>query len=442
MNRLKLNFSLQTAEERNQFLQDYLVQFDNLNEKELETIANYLLWGKTKNGKALGAGIEIKTRNGTWDKKDKSESLEALLENPGFNDASLQQLNEVPPTKVSRQVFSRSEARKNAPALVLGVLEDLWKQIDRLDLLLNYYDLKTGKRINPPREELERKFSEKEKEELKEKVEHLNQYQYLKKRHELVELRREQYTLRDSYCETVVGAQSHYYQESHDGQISFDADVEVYPLGIINGSEVSKLIFDKDFSPRALNEDQLRLISDWFWKKHEVKKGLDFRKLEDVYQIFLNFFELKDQHEVSRVNFDVYENSDQLLKTLKFYTDMADLTDIQREILELKIKKVKNQEVAKQINQKYGKGYTANYISTIFKQKIIVRINEAAQLHWDVIENCFYPENFKRCTCCGRELLLDPRNFVRKSRSKDGFNSKCKRCEKKEREAKKKVGKK
>lgn len=118
---------------------------------------------------------------------------------------------------------------------------------------------------------------------------------------------------------------------------------------------------------------------------------------------------------------------------------MADLTDIQREILELKIRKIKNQDVAKQINEKYGKSYTANYISTIFKQKIIVRINEAAQLHWDVIENCFYPENFKKCTGCGRELLLDPRNFVRKSRSKDGFNSKCKRCEKKERQ-KKKIG--
>ena len=118
--------------------------------------------------------------------------------------------------------------------------------------------------------------------------------------------------------------------------------------------------------------------------------------------------------------------------------DIADLTDIQREILDLKIKKVRNQDIAKYVNGKYGKGYTANYISTIFRQKIIVRINEAAQLHWDVIENCFYPENFKKCTSCGRELLLDSRNFVRKSRSKDGFNSKCKRCEKKERQNRKK----
>ena len=438
MNRLKLNFSLQTAEERNQFLKDYLVQFDNLNERELETIANYLLWGKTADGTALGAGIDIKTRNGTWDKKEKSESLEALLENPGFNDASLRQLNEVPPTKVGRQVFSRSEARKNAPTFLLEVFENLWTQIDELDLLLNYYDLGSGKRINPPRDELLKKFTTEEQEQLKEKASHLNQYQYLKKRHELVELRREQYTLRDSYTGTVVCGQSHYYQNHELESISFDEDVEVYPLGIINGEEASRLIFDRNFSPRALNERQLKLISDWFWRKHTDKVGIDFRKLEDVYQIFLNFYELKDQFAASQERYDVYNNSDQLLDTLKFYMDMADLTDIQREILDLKINKVRNQDIAKQINRKYGKGYTANYISTIFRQKIIARINEAAQLHWDVIENCFYPENFKKCTSCGRELLLDSRNFVRKSRSKDGFNSKCKRCEKKERQRKKK----
>ena len=433
MNRLKLDFSLQTAEERNQFLQTYLVQFDDLTEKELETIANYLLWGKTESGEALGSGIEIKTRNGTWDKKDNSESLEALLENPGFNDASLKSLNEIPPTKVTRQVFSRSEARKNAPDFLLKTFEHLWEQIDKLDLLLNYYDLKTGKRINPPREELEQKFTEEERLHLKEKAAHLNQYQYLKKRHELVELRRQQYTLKDSYSEAVVSSQSHYYQEGQGDILTFDADIEVYPLGVVNGGEVSRLIFDRNFSPRALNEEQLQLISDWFWKKHRTGRGLDFRKLEDVYQIFLNFYELKDQYEVNREKNDVYNNSDKLLETLQFYIDMADLTDIQREILKLKIGKVKNQDIAKYINKKYEKGYTANYISTIFRQKIIVKINEAAQLHWDVIENCFYPENFKKCSCCGRELLLDSRNFVRKSRSKDGFNSKCKRCEKKER---------
>ena len=97
----------------------------------------------------------------------------------------------------------------------------------------------------------------------------------------------------------------------------------------------------------------------------------------------------------------------------------------------------KNIDIAGYINKKYGKSYTANYISTIFKQKIIVKINEAVKLHQDTIENCFFKENFKRCTDCGRILLLDGRNWVKKSRSKDGFQNRCKRCE---RELRKKKG--
>ena len=126
-----------------------------------------------------------------------------------------------------------------------------------------------------------------------------------------------------------------------------------------------------------------------------------------------------------------------LLKTLGFYEEIADLTDVQREILALKEKKEKNVDIAGYVNKKYGKSYTANYISTIFKQKIIGKINDAAALHQDTIENCFFPENFKRCTECGRILLLDKRNWVKKSRSKDGFQSRCKRCERENRKRKK-----
>ena len=98
---------------------------------------------------------------------------------------------------------------------------------------------------------------------------------------------------------------------------------------------------------------------------------------------------------------------------------------------------MKNQDIAGYINKKYGKSYTANYISTIFKQKIIVKIVEAAALHRDTIENCFFEENFKACSCCGKILLLDSRNWIRKARSKDGFQNRCKICEREMRKKKK-----
>ena len=99
----------------------------------------------------------------------------------------------------------------------------------------------------------------------------------------------------------------------------------------------------------------------------------------------------------------------------------------------MKIDKFKNQDIADKVNKKYDKSYTANYISTIFRQKIIPRINETAEFHAKIIENLSFPENFKKCNGCGKILLIDSLNFVRKSRSKDGFSTHCKNCDRLER---------
>ena len=96
--------------------------------------------------------------------------------------------------------------------------------------------------------------------------------------------------------------------------------------------------------------------------------------------------------------------------------------------------KIKNVDIAAEINKKYGKTYTANYISTIFRQRIIPKINEAAKYHEKIISNIFFEEEFKTCCACGRVLLRDTTNFTRKARSKDGLTSRCKECEKKARQ--------
>jgi hypothetical protein len=126
------------------------------------------------------------------------------------------------------------------------------------------------------------------------------------------------------------------------------------------------------------------------------------------------------------------------MRTLQFYIQQAELTDIQREILILKLKKEKNTDISPYINKKYDKSYTPNYISTIFKQKIIVKIAEAARMHEEVISNIFFPENFKQCSCCGEMLLRCPEIFTRKSRAIDGYSARCKICEKKARKGEEK----
>ena len=76
MNRLKLDFSLETAEERKNFIDTYIVQFPDLTNSEAETIANYLLWGKTEEGVALGADTDLNTK---WTKANETDSLESIL---------------------------------------------------------------------------------------------------------------------------------------------------------------------------------------------------------------------------------------------------------------------------------------------------------------------------------------------------------------------------
>ena len=110
-NRLKLDFSIQSTDGRRDFVSEYVTQpqFQRvpLTSDELETIANYILWGKDTDGLNVTqrGEIQIETRNKTW-QRDNTESLDALMESPTFSEASLRRPTEAR-TRVAREVFDR-----------------------------------------------------------------------------------------------------------------------------------------------------------------------------------------------------------------------------------------------------------------------------------------------------------------------------------------------
>jgi hypothetical protein len=108
--------------------------------------------------------------------------------------------------------------------------------------MINFYELRHGKRKNPPRDALLAKFSDEEQETMREAITHWNQYRYLKMRHQLVDLRREQYTLRDSYQTTIIpqGALTPIIVEESP---QIDCDITVLPLGTKNTSNAALLVF-------------------------------------------------------------------------------------------------------------------------------------------------------------------------------------------------------
>lgn len=434
--RLKLDWTLNSASERVQFINKYMEDFSSKytpTDDELEMAANYVLWGKDPNGTsyAKSGEIEIETRNKTWT-RDNTDSLDEMLESPTFCEASLQ--SHAAPTKAHRETFSRSRALNEAPPSIRESFISLFKEIDTLDLCINFYELAHGKRKNPPREELIQKFTPAEQELFKEKVTHWNQFLYLKKRHLLVELRREQFTLRDSYAQPIM-RQSIPEPYVEIEAADFDSEIPVFPLGTFNEQPISALIFrDKEnLNPFSFSEEELKKVSKWIWEKENrrgtTKHFFDFCDLENVYQLFQQLSEMEEQKANENTNF--------LIRTLRYYLGFAELNEVQSEILDLKIKKTKNQDIADFINKKYGKAYTANYISTIFRQKIIPKINDAAAFHYRIVQNLFFEEEFKKCNCCGAILLRDPVVFVRKTRAKDGLANRCKKCDKLDRDLKK-----
>lgn len=483
-NRLNLDFSIQSITDRKAFIDTYLQtpQFKNLppTKEELETIANYILWGKEEDGKSLvqKKQIQIKTKNSTWTSQSNLSSLDELFESPTFNEFQLSPLYETHYT-AQKETFSRSNALRDAPPHIKVELQKLFRQIDTLDLLINFYELRTGKRKNPPREALLQEFSNSEQLSIQERSAHLRPYEYLKCRHELVELRKSQFTFRDIYRTPIVRRTLPVV--TREEKPALLSEIQVYPFGLIGKTPIRQKIFRplREISPLDFSEEELQKVSNLYWsfqeeKKETSKSFLDLEKLEHLYRVleeFQNFFREEDRQEIffsektqdffrgdlnrevggsesrkveiptsagalqfsqpkSSPDFDEDNYINELIDTIIFYIKETDLTDIQKEILDLKLRKIPNQNIAKYINEKYEKNYTANYISTIYKQKIIKQTCDTVRRHREIIENLWFPEEFKVCTRCKQSLLKNTDYFIKKSRTKDGFSSRCKKCDK------------
>ena len=424
-NRLSLNFNLETYEERLEFINNYL-ETEEFRENppspaECEKIGDYLLWGKEENGEsaAENAGIEMESH---WSSKP-IESLEALIESPTFNESSLKPLD-APKPLIRKEVFSREDARKNAPEHLKADFEALWTQIDELEFTLNTYEYAHGRRKDPPRIALANRLSEERQTALKESAPQLSPYHYLKLKRQLVTLRQQQYDYKDSYSSMILPRTEQFYTPPAD-PFTFGDEIKVLPLGTITDEP---LLWIKDLNPTAFTEEGLKQVSRFYWK------------LKDQPQFDAMYFDFRDTDHLYALceGWGVYsgeENSKEtrikdLVDTFRYYRKMANLDPILSDLLDLKLQKKDNMKIRQILNEKYAKSYNVNYISTLYCKKILEQIAQAAKDHEMKVENLWFEEEWKKCIDCGKWYLRTADNFVRRAKSKDGFSPRCKACEK------------
>ena len=434
MNRLNLDWSLTLRQERKEFVDKYLESITfKPTEDELCTMADYILWGKETGAEKDGharikhEGLYIESRSNDWT-DERQVSLEGLLETPGFSENEFAR----PTYKKIRHVFSREEARRLASPQILAALEDLWRQIDSTELVISYYELDHGKRKAPIRQALLDRFNKSEHEIFKARAQKLSQYNYLRLKHELVELRTQQYTYQDSYKQTIFSKPSNnsiYYKPEEP--IEFGDDIPVLPLSIRYNSPLYKKLFNFERfpAPEDFDERELKEISMLFWFPGQSSKeeAFDFTNEEHLYKFYSFYSTLEEKIHDEELGED--STLVQFMNTARVYENLAQLEPLHKDLLKWKIQKKSNNEIQDLIKEKYNHSYQINYISTLYC-KTIRTIAETAAFHKEVCENLFFPENFKKCKDCGRSLLLTNRDWVRRARSRDGFSPRCKHCEK------------
>ena len=456
---LSLDWTLETAVERTDFLETYLAnRTAPLSESDLEMCGNYLLWGRGSNGlNAEQEGyVQLERRNSTWASSANTRqisSIEELIENPTFDEAQFHSLADTT-YKTPKPNFSREECLRKAPPEFIPMLRDLFRRIDRVELSIGFYDRAHGKRKTDLPERLTRKFSPEELFDLEERALSWTNGQYLKKKHLLVELRREQYTIKDSFSNTLMARPTNKFVEEVSPTFCGPESVEdgflVLPIGL---SDSARQTQDKSksvnwflaFEELAAKKDdpayqmQARKLEDRLIergicqpqkttkKTQESQKSIapfgfltiDFRNPAHICRLLDSQKLLITDPSLSRVR-----------DTLNFYVRQANLTPVQQKVLELKLAGKQNMDIKEIVNKEFGRSYQTNYISTIYRQYVAPAIADAATRHLEIVRAIAEgPERFKRCSVCGRLLVESETYFIHKSRAKSGFSARCKQCD-------------
>ena len=381
-----------------QFVKDN-IDLSKLTKKELNLITDYILYGKEQDGKSMvdKKEIFIKPKYSSYSRQEPL-SLEELMESPTFDESQL--IKEKTQYKKIKPFLNREKC-KNIPGM-----EQLWKEIDKIDRIIK---LATGE----------------EQPKLNEKVPKLSSKQLYALKHMLIELRREQYLLKDSVYPEIGTKKNigNYYNNPIDYQLNYP----VFPCGLMKEENDIEFIepfrSKKEFKGFNIEEKILEL-------KAQNKHYFNFLDKNHIYQLCLNYYDIKDQ--IEKIPDSPLHN---LLWTLDFYIEKANLSPQQKLILEDKKKRLLNKEIVRHLEEELGIHHQENYISTIWN-KITEQIAAAADLNYDEWLAKDYASAWKKCNCCNKILLKDTRNFVRKSKAADGLTNCCKRCDQKKRKGK------
>lgn len=469
--KIQLDFSKSSLAERLEIAERYA--YSNLSTKNCKHIADYILWSRDVNGVCISKNEDFELSS-KWS-ASQPDSMEAIMEQEG-TPPNFCAVGEIPPTLVRKQKFSRAEALASPLA---PHFKALFEEIDRLDVLISFA---MGKE---PREELINRMEPSCLFALRAKAAKLSPKELQRARHDLVDLRTEQYELRDSYKPQLRNA------KQPMGKMEL-APLEIEPLGLWASptTTLGKFLWADEPTPPANEEERAKLAQalkrllarscKHTTTQTQVEDGLQAGSHErevinlsnatarssrqDIKQTQIEehscqnedglheravTFDLRDPNSWLQLlpyyntiynakleaeeRHDIESEAPALWNTIQYYFDRALMQAEYRLIVEMKSENWRNEDINNELRRRNLKTFSVNYISTIYKKRIPKLLAQAVEAHYELALALDQPDEWKHCSKCGKLLHLDSNHFRRLGKSKDGFVGSCKQCDKKKR---------
>lgn len=405
--KFSLNYDIYSDQDRVKEINKIL---DNLNStpsnSDLELMANYILYGKDENNTNTiqrKETYEEKKRYNSFKKaSEKVESLDAIMDNPMMDQIGFKAMDEKYVYKKIKPSIKRPKFNKEGQIIDVGDsqipgMEQLWESIDRLQKIINIADGKIPPDENPII---------------------TDSYKLYKMRHQLIELRRDQYYLKDLFAPTIKFL-----------------NCKPTPPQLIDWDNDSFYWISKEEWEKKVNSSYIKVSknpNDYEWREDSMVKWVVRHHTFDWENPTHIKYLIDNYSTIWQMAYDQpYSDARILIMDFDRYQTMADLSPLRQHILNRKIDKWTYLNILRELDKEWNIQYNENHICTIVTTEIPQKIAKIARRNRLLLETPI--EERKTCTICKRALPKDYLFFGKNSGRRDGFSSSCKECEKKRR---------
>ena len=379
---------------------------------ELEQMASYILYGKDENGQnsiQRNETIDKEKRYKSYKTKDdKVQSLDEIMEAPGFDEQQLRSAYKRDSYTVPKPCINKPRYDKKTGEMIdpgdsdVPGMREQWEIIDRWQHML---DVAQGK---VPPQEGDTIVSD--------------PYRIYQIKHNLIDIRKHQYYLKDSYKPTLHfqnldHPKPQFYDWSGDSFYWVSRDQWQEKVDHAYTSRVSKNL--ADYETRGEGDD---LEIKWVVCQHTF----DWENPKHV-RALLNHYHTLYENLHDKLN--TYGCT--LLWDFDRYVSLCDFTELRLFLINLRKAGLAYEDILEEMRAKYGMEYSPNYLVSVVSTEVPNKIAKVAKMLR--IENETPEDQRKRCIHCGRNLPINPLFFSRNNSHKDGLSNTCKQCDRQSR---------